>query len=76
MKEKMKKQRKQVKKTILMKEKTGNERPLKMTKPFDHIDSSVALETRNRDSQKSFLMKVESPATGGGEVMLETESWQ
>lgn len=74
MKEKMKKQRKQVKRTILMKEKTGNERPLKTTKSFDHIDSLVALETRNGDSQKSFLMKVESHANGGSEVMLETES--
>ena len=74
MKEKMKKQRKQVKKTILMKEKTGNERPLKMTKSFDHIDSLFALETRNGDSQKSFLMKVDSHANGGVEVMLETES--
>ena len=47
-----------------------------MTKSFDHIDSLVALETRNGDSQKCFQMKVDSHANGGGEVMLETESQQ
>jgi hypothetical protein len=34
--EKMKKQMKQARKTILMKEKTENEKPLRMSKTSDH----------------------------------------
>jgi len=64
--EKMKKQMKQARKTILMKEKTENEKPLRMSKTPDHTGSRAASENQPTDwnSQISFLNKPERHANG------------